>query len=296
MRYFLSLPDLDVDILQHLLRRAHELKAGALRTQSLSAQVLALLFEHPSTRTRLSFEVAMARLGGTCVFMAAQDSQLQRGELIEDTARVFTQMVDAVVLRISSHASQQRFAECSDIPVINGLSDRFHPCQLLADIMTYEELRGSIRGRRVAWVGAGSNVCQSWINASALFDFQLAIAAPAEFRPEPELLTEHAGHLHVGDAPFEAVRDADLVVTDVWSSMGQEQQADVHRRTLAAFQVDERLMREARSDALFMHCLPAHRGEEVSAGVIDGPQSVVWREAGNRMYAQQALLEWLLHR
>ncbi len=297
VQHFLSLADLDSAQLHALLDRAamlkRELRAGEFSPRH-SGRTLAMLFGMPSTRTRLSFETAMHHLGGHAIFLSSDEAQLSRGETVEDTARVLSRMVDAVVIRIPSHQFMQRFAECSRVPVINGLSDAGHPCQVLADVLTYIEHRGSIQGRQVAWIGAGSNVCRSYIEAASRFDFQLRLACPEFCRPPSELLRAAADHVQLFTAPGEAVRGASLVVTDVWTSMGEEPQRERRRKALGPFQVNEALMRLARRDALFMHCLPAHRGEEVSAELIDAPGSVVWDEAENRLHAQKALLEFLL--
>jgi ornithine carbamoyltransferase len=296
-RHFLSLPDLSSDELRAVINRAIELKkqlAGGQLSLSLRGKVLAMIFEKSSTRTRVSFETAMAQLGGHAIFLSPQDTQLGRGEALEDTARVLSRMVDSVMIRTFEHEKLQRFAALSDVPVINGLSDSFHPCQLLADMQTYQEHRGPIQGRVVAWVGDGNNVCHSYIHAACLFDFKLCIACPEGYYPDSDLLKNSGTHVIISPDPQTAVRHADLVVTDVWTSMGQEAEA-INRKTIfKSYQVNEALMQLARKDALFMHCLPAHRGEEVSAEVIDGPWSVVWDEAGNRLHTQKALLEFLL--
>lgn len=296
VRHFLSLPDLSAAELRALLQRAIELKrlqhAGTVY-EPLRNRVLGMVFEKSSTRTRVSFETAMIQFGGGAIFLSPRDTQLGRGEPIEDTARVLSRMVDAVMMRTFTHESQVRFASCSQAPVINGLSDTQHPCQLLADLQTYVELRGDIAGRTVAWIGDGNNMCNSYIDAARLLGFRLRIASPAGYAPElPQDLD--AGQVELTADPHAAADGADLVVTDVWASMGQEDEADGRKEAFRAYQVDQALMRRARPDALFMHCLPAHRGEEVSAEVIDGPQSAVWQEAENRLHAQKALLELLL--
>ncbi len=296
-RHFLRLNDLDAAELHGVINRAmackKQLREGVPQ-QTLKGRILAMIFEKSSTRTRVSFEAAMTQLGGHAIFLSPDDTQLGRGEPVEDTARVLSRMVDGVMIRTYEHETLERFAACATVPVINGLSDAFHPCQLLADMQTYQEHRGSICGRAVAWVGDGNNMCHSYINAARLFDFQLRIACPEAYQPDPDILRSAGGHATVSREPEAAVRNADLVVTDVWASMGQEHESGVRRAAFRPYQVNEKLMSLAGKDALFMHCLPAHRGDEVTAGVIDGPQSVVWDEAENRLHSQKALLEFLL--
>ncbi len=296
-KHFLTLLDLDAGEAERLIARASELKQQRQRGENYRPFVgysLAMVFEKSSTRTRVSFEAGMAQLGGSAIFLSPRDTQLGRGEPIEDSARVLSRMVDAVMIRTFEHETVTRFAAHSQVPVINGLTDRFHPCQLLADMQTYREHRGAIRGRRVAFVGDGNNMCHSYINAARVFGFELHIAAPQGFEPDAELLASAPAQCSLTHDPAAAVEQADLVVTDVWASMGQESEQAERQARFAAFSVTPALMARAHPDALFMHCLPAHRGEEVSAEVIDGPQSVVWDEAENRLHAQKALLEWLL--
>jgi ornithine carbamoyltransferase len=296
-RHFLSLLDLSTEELHTIVTRATELKRmqhrGDIHTP-LKGKSLGMIFEKSSTRTRVSFEVGMTQLGGHALFLSPRDTQLGRGEPIEDSARVLSRMVDAVMLRTFDHAIVERFAAHSRVPVINGLTDRFHPCQLLADMQTYLEHRGSIRGRTVTFIGDGNNMCHSYINAARLFDFQLRIACPQGFDPEEDVLSLARDRCTLSRDPLVAARDADLVVTDVWASMGQENEQDDRAAVFQRYCVDSAVMAAANPDALFMHCLPAHRGEEVSAEVIDGPQSVVWDEAENRLHAQKALLELLI--
>jgi ornithine carbamoyltransferase len=297
-RHFLTLRDLSPDELRNLIRRAIELKAmqraGHLY-EPLKNRVLGMVFEKSSTRTRVSFEVAMAQFGGYAIFLSSQDTQLGRGEPPEDTSRVLSRMVDAIMIRTFAHEKVVRFAEHSQVPIINGLTDKHHPCQLLADMQTFHELRGPIEGKTVAWVGDGNNMCHSYIEAASLFGFKLNLACPDGYCPEREvLMSVTPGTVEHFEDPGQAVVGADLVVTDVWASMGQEGEAEARRRIFEPYQVDADLMALANPDALFMHCLPAHRGEEVSAAVIDGPQSVVWDEAENRLHSQKALLEFLL--
>lgn len=297
LRHFLTLLDLDREELMQLLQRAITLKAAASKGEHyapLRGKMLAMIFDKSSTRTRVSFEAGMAQLGGTSMFLSPRDMQLGRGEPIEDTARVLSRMVDAVVIRTHAHATIERFAAHATVPVINALTDMYHPCQLLADLQTYVEERGDISGKAVAWVGDGNNVCHSWINAAYLMGFELRIATPKGYEPDAKLLERSRDRIVLTQKPQEAVRGADVVVTDTWASMGQEDEKSKRERDFAGFLVDQGLMGLARPDALFMHCLPAYRGYEVTAEVIDGPQSVVWDEAENRLHSQKALLELLL--
>lgn len=294
-RHFLKLSDLSPAELKALIQRAIELKqADDRNSQPLKGRTLAMLFGKSSTRTRVSFEVAMAHLGGHALFLSPRDTQLGRGEPIADTARVLSSMCDAIMVRNDSQADLETLAAHSAVPVINALTDRMHPCQILADIQAYTELRGDIAGATVAWIGDGNNVCNSFIEAAPLFGYQLNIACPPGYEPDAELLQAAGDCVRLSASPSEAVSGAHLVITDVWASMGQEQEQSDRERAFAGYQVNSTLMQQAREDALFMHCLPAHRGEEVSAEVIDGPQSAVWQEAENRLHAQKALLEFLL--
>ena len=293
-RHFLTLNDLSADEFNALILRAIELKKSPERASTAAGKTLGLIFEKSSTRTRVAFEVAMNQLGGSALFLSNNDSQLGRGEPVEDTARVLSRMVDCVAIRTFDHAKLTAFADYSSVPVINALTDDYHPCQLLADMQTFVEHRGSIAGRRVAWIGDGNNMCHSYINAAALLDFELAVASPAGFEPNAALMSKHAGRVQLCASPQEAVAGASLVVTDVWASMGQEEEQSERLARFDGFQVNSQLMAHATSDALFMHCLPAHRGEEVSADLLDNPASVVWEEAENRMHSQKALLELLL--
>ncbi|MEM7018332.1 MAG: ornithine carbamoyltransferase [Pseudomonadota bacterium] len=297
LRHFLSLLDLNISELNHVIQRGIELKAmqhERMSNESLKNRVLVMVFEKSSTRTRVSFEAAMLQCGGGSIFLSPQDSHLGRGEPVEDTARVLSRMADAVVIRCHSHDMLEKFAEFSDVPVINALSDLYHPCQLLADIQTWVEHRGSIKGRTVAWIGDGNNMCNSYINAARQFDFKLNIATPKDYAPNEAMINMAGDCVTVTTSPADAINGADLVVTDVWASMGHEQEQEKRKLAFASYQVDTTLMSLASPDALFMHCLPAHRGEEVSAEVIDGEQSIVWDEAENRLHAQKALLEFLL--
>lgn len=296
-QHFLTLLDLPARELKQLIQRAIDLKA-LQRTgkiyEPLKNKALGILFEKSSTRTRVSFEVAMAQFGGSAIFLSPQDSQLGRGEPIEDTARVLSRMVDCVAIRSFSHSMLKHFAIYSQVPVINALTDSYHPCQLLADIQTYFEHRGDIQGRTVAWIGDGNNMCQSYINAACQFDFQLRIATPVGYKPDTALLQIAGDRVQIMTDPREAAMDADLIATDVWISMGQEEEKQQRRQAFSGYQINHEVMSLAKKDALFMHCLPAHRGEEVAAEVIDGSQSVVWDEAENRLHVQKALLERLI--
>ncbi|MCS3903509.1 ornithine carbamoyltransferase [Methylohalomonas lacus] len=297
VRHFLSLMDLERDELERIIQRAIAVKSDVRQghiSQPLPGRVLAMIFEKSSTRTRVSFETAMAHLGGHAIYLSPTGSQIGRGEPIEDTARVLSQMVDCIMLRTYDHATIETLAAYATVPVINGLSDTLHPCQLLADLQTWYEYRGSIQGRTVAWLGDGNNMCNSYINAARLLDFKFNVAAPADYAPDADRVAEAGDRVMVTTDPQAAVAGADLVVTDVWASMGQEEEAQSRAALFMPYQVNAALMQLAAPDALFMHCLPAHRGEEVTAEVIDGPQSVVWEEAGNRLHAQKALLEFLL--
>ena len=293
-RHFVTFNDLSGDEIRALIRRAGELKTLKTPYEPLKNKVLGMVFEKSSTRTRVSFETGMIQFGGGAIFLSPRDTQLGRGEPLEDSARVLSRMVDAILLRTISHRTVEIFAEHSRVPVINGLSDRFHPCQVLADMQTWFERKGDIAGRTVAWIGDGNNMCQTYIQAAARLDFQLNIACPEGYEPEAALLEQAAGRVALSRDPREAAAGADLVVTDVWASMGQEEEQALRTEAFAGFQVDALLMARAAPDALFMHCLPAHRGEEVSAEVMEGPQSVVWDEAENRLHAQKSLLEFLL--
>jgi len=293
-RHLITLKDLSSDEFRALIRRATELKYQDPAYEPLKNKVLGMVFEKSSTRTRVSFETGMAQFGGSAIFLSPRDTQLGRGEPVEDSARVLSRMVDCIMLRTHLHRTVEIFAEYSRVPVINGLTDRFHPCQLLADMQTYFEHRGDIAGKTVAWIGDGNNMAQTYIHAAEMLDFQLKIACPEGYEPEPELLAAAGDHVELLRDPSQAARDADLVVTDVWASMGQEQEQNERAQAFATFTVDAALMALAASDAVFMHCLPAHRGEEVSAEVLEGAQSVVWDEAENRLHAQKASLELLL--
>ena len=296
-RHFLTLLDLSGDELRQLIQRAVELKAIRNNKEvyePLKNQVMAMIFEKSSTRTRVSFEAGMAQFGGHAMFLSPRDTQLGRGEPISDSAKVISSMVDVVMIRTFSHALVEEFAANSSVPVINALTDEYHPCQLLADMQTYLEHRGDIRGKTVTWIGDGNNMCHSYINAARQFDFHLNIACPEGFDPDPALVEANQERVSIFRTPEESVIGSDLVVTDVWASMGQEEEQKERERAFAGFQVSPALMDKANPEALFMHCLPAHRGEEVSMDMLEDPRSVVYDEAENRLHAQKALLEFLL--
>lgn len=296
-RHFLDLKDFEPAVLRQMLDVSRGFKqAGGPSSRPLAGRTLAMIFEKPSTRTRVSFEVAMQQLGGHVVVLQSGDTQLGRGETVGDTARVLSRYVDAIMLRTDDAGKLAELAANATVPVINGLTDKSHPCQLMADILTFEEHRGPIAGQVVAWVGDGNNVACSWIEAAVRFGFALRIACPAELQPSAELVAwarAQGASISVGDDPDAAVDGARCVVTDTWVSMADDPNPNRHNM-LAPFRVDSRLMRNAAADALFMHCLPAHRGEEVTAEVIDGPQSVVFDGAENRLHAQKGVLAWAL--
>ena len=294
VRHFITLDDLSAVEFRALIQRANQLKKLKTPYEPLKNKVMAMVFEKSSTRTRISFEAGMAQFGGSAIFLSPRDTQLGRGEPVEDSARVISRMVDVIMLRTHLHQTVETFAAYSKVPVINGLTDRFHPCQLLADMQTYFEHRGDIAGKTVAWIGDGNNMCQSYMQAAEILDFRLNIACPAEYQPEPALLERAGNRVTLSRDPCAAADNADLVVTDVWASMGQEEEQALRCTAFKNFKVDEAVMKRANKDALFMHCLPAHRGEEVSAEVLEGAQSVVWDEAENRLHAQKALLEFLM--
>jgi len=298
IRHFLTLNDLSADELNQVIDLAIEMKAAhysGTQQPIFAGKVLAMIFEKSSTRTRVSFESGMAQLGGDALFLSPNDTQLGRGEPIEDSARVISRMVDIVMIRTFGHDKIETFAQYSKVPVINALSDDFHPCQLLADIQTFVEHRGAIAGKTVAWIGDGNNMCQSWINAAILLDFKLNIACPAGYEPNAELVAKAGNHVSVTDDPVAAVSGAHLVTTDVFASMGQESEQQVRLAHFANYQVNHDLIGHAADDVLFMHCLPAHREEEVSAALLeDETISVVWDEAENRLHAQKALMVFLL--
>lgn len=297
-KHFLTLMDLEKDEAKRLIQRAIELKKmlrDGTPHEFFKHKTLAMIFDKSSTRTRVSFETGMVQFGGHAIFLSPRDTQLGRGEPIEDSARVLSRMVDLIMIRTFEHEKIEKFAEYSQVPVINALTDMYHPCQLLADIQTYVEHRSSIEDKKVAWIGDGNNMCHSYINAARQFDFKLHIATPAGYEPDQQIMAAAGECVSFTNDPKAAAEQADLIVTDVWASMGQEEEQREREKSFEGFQVNQRLMGLANKDALFMHCLPAHRGEEVAAEVLDGPQSVAWDEAENRLHSQKALLELLFN-
>ena len=294
---FINFDDLSYQELQGIIDRAISLKkehrSGKLN-DSLKNKTLAMIFDKSSTRTRVSFEAGMTQLGGQSLFLSEKDIQLGRGEPITDSAIVISSMVDAVMLRLSSHEDIFEFSRHSTKPVINALSDESHPCQILADLMTYQEQKGTIQGKKIAWIGDGCNVCQTYMQAAEIFDFELSIATPTDYGPSEVFVQKYKKNINFSESPMDACKDADIVVTDVWTSMGQESEKKQRERSFQGFQVNQLMMNQAKDDAVFMHCLPAYRGKEVSAEVIDGSQSVVWSEAENRLHAQKSLLLYLI--
>ncbi|SMN01257.1 Ornithine carbamoyltransferase [uncultured Candidatus Thioglobus sp.] len=297
MKHFINLDELSNTQLNQIIDNAitlkREHKAGQIN-ESLKHKTLAMIFDKSSTRTRVSFEAGMTQLGGHALFLSERDIQLGRGEPIKDSAIVIGSMVDAIVMRVSSHDNINTFSDNANVPIINALSDESHPCQLLADMMTYKEHKGDIQGKTIAWIGDGNNMCHTYMQAAKVFGFTLNIATPKGYEPAQKFIEQYAQHINFYKDAKSACQKVDLVVTDVWASMGQEAEQQKRETAFADFQVDEALMLNANADASFMHCLPAHRGEEVSGGVIDGKQSLVWAEAENRLHAQKALLLFLL--
>ena len=298
-RHFLELRDVTANDLRHIIDMGASFKRGESldnNSRLLSGRALAMIFEKPSTRTRVSFEVAMKQLGGHVVILSPNEMQIGRGETIADTARVLSRYVDVIMMRTNKVAKLSELASHAEIPVINGLTDHSHPCQLMADIMTFEEHRGDIAGKRIAWCGDGNNMSRSWVEAAARFDFELRLACPTELAPPQDTIdwarSEGATIVSTTD-PNEAVDGVDCVVTDTWVSMG-DSDVDRRRNLLEPYRVDRRLMDLAAKDAIFMHCLPAHRDEEITAEILDGPQSVIWDEAENRLHAQKGILAWCL--
>jgi len=298
LRHFLQFNDLARDDIDYLFARTRIIKdrfKRYVRHMPLLDRTLVMIFEKASTRTRLSFEAGMHQLGGAAIYLNTRDTQFGRGEPVEDAAQVISRMCDLVMIRTFEQTIVERFAANSRVPVINGLTNEYHPCQILADIFTFIEHRGSIRGKTVAWIGDSNNVCNTWLQAAEVLDFRVRVSTPPGYEVEPERAGLHSqGHFEQFTDPMQAAKGADLVTTDVWTSMGFEAENEARAKAFADWMVDEDMMRQADPKALFMHCLPAHRGEEVAAGVIDGPQSVVWDEAENRLHAQKALMEFLL--
>lgn len=297
MRHFLSELDLTAEEFRSIIQRGSELRKqweSHTCVPTLPQRVLGMIFEKSSTRTRVSFEAGMAQLGGHAIYLSPEGTQFGRGEPMADTARVLSQMVDVISFRTFSHDELERFAEVCTVPVINALTDLLHPCQLLADMQTYLDHRGDINGKRVAWIGDGNNMCNSYINTASLLGFHLVYACPDGYEPDENIVSRAGNHTSRASSPTEACDKADLIVTDVWASMGHEEEQRARIEAFDGYEINTEMMSLAHPDALFMHCLPAHRGEEVSAEVIDGKQSVVWEEAGNRLHVQKALLEFLL--
>lgn len=298
MKHFLTLLDLSPAELNGIIERAIELKNMQKRGEiheTLKNRVMGMIFEKSSTRTRVSFETGMVQLGGGSIFLSPRDTQLGRGEPIADSARVLSRMVDIVMIRTFNHSDVETFAEYSQVPVINALTDDYHPCQLLADMQTFVEHRGSIHGKTVTWIGDGNNMCHSYINAARQFDFKLKVATPKGYEPNTDIVTAAGDRVNVFNSPAEAVIDSNLIVTDVWASMGQEEEQRQREVAFKEFQVSEALLDRAADDVLFMHCLPAHRGEEISHTLMDDPRAVVWDEAENRLHSQKALVEFLIN-
>ena len=297
IRHFLTLNDLSREELLALLKRASELKVlqrNGTAHGALTGKVMAMIFAKSSTRTRVSFEAGMTQLGGSAMFLSPNDTQMGRGEPISDTAKVISSMVDIVMIRTFAHADVELFATHSSVPVINALTDDYHPCQLLADMQTWIEHRGDVQGKTVCWLGDGNNMCQSYINAAKILGFHLKIACPEGFEPSAELMDDAQGYATIEHEPRRASEGAHLLVTDVWASMGQEDEARMREQALSNYQLNQELLDLADTEALYFHCLPAHRGEEITADLMDNPKSVIWDEAENRLHAQKALIEFLL--
>ncbi|MBH44007.1 MAG: ornithine carbamoyltransferase [Gammaproteobacteria bacterium] len=298
VRHFKSLLDVNKKEFLKIINNAIDIKNKINSNEKLDLfknKTLAMIFKKNSTRTRIAFEVAMSKMGGHAIFLSEESSQISRGENLSDTAKVLSGMVDLVLIRTSNHNDILELSNNSDVPIINGLSNMFHPCQLLADIQTFTEIKGSIENKKVAWIGDGCNMCNSYINAAKILDFNLKISIPTGYEPDERTLELASDHVELCDLPGNAVEDCDLVTTDVWASMGLESESDKRKNVFKGYQVNSNLMSKAKKDAIFMHCLPAHRGEEVEADVIDGKQSVVWQQAHNRLYTSIALIDFLLN-
>lgn len=298
LKHFLQFNDFCREEYEYLFERTRWIKQEFKQYRQywpLSDRTLAMIFDKNSTRTRLSFEAGMHQLGGAAIYLSTRDTQLGRGEPVEDAARVISRMVDLIMIRTYEHDIIKRFAENSRVPIINGLTDEYHPCQIMSDIFTYIEYRGSIEGKTVAWIGDSNNMCNTWLQAAEIFNFKVHVSTPPGYDIDPERIGLNSiSHYEKFANPHKAVIGTDLVTTDVWTSMGFESETEQRKNDFAEFCVDEEMMSLAKNNALFMHCLPAHRGEEVSAEVLDGPQSVVWDEAENRLHTQKALMEYLL--
>lgn len=297
IKHFINFDDLSIKELQGIIDQAISLKKEHKSGQindTLKNKTLAMIFDKSSTRTRVSFEAGMTQLGGQSLFLSEKDIQLGRGEPITDSAIVISSMVDAVMLRLSSHEDIIEFSKHSSKPVINALSDESHPCQILADLMTYQEMNGSIKNKKIAWIGDGCNVCQTYMQAAGIFDFELSIATPKGYEPSELFIENYKKNINFYSDPLMACENADIIVTDVWTSMGQESEKKQRELAFTGFQVDQNMMNQAKKDAIFMHCLPAYREKEVSSEVIDGNQSVVWSEAENRLHVQKSLLLYLI--
>ena len=297
IKHFINFDDLSLKELQGIIDQAISLKKEHKSGQindTLKNKTLAMIFDKSSTRTRVSFEAGMTQLGGQSLFLSEKDIQLGRGEPITDSAIVISSMVDAVMLRLTSHEDIIEFSKHSSKPVINALSDESHPCQILADLMTYQEMNGSIKNKKIAWIGDGCNVCQTYMQAAGIFDFELSIATPKGYEPSELFIENYKKNINFYSDPLMACENADIIVTDVWTSMGQESEKKQRELAFTGFQVDQNMMNQAKKDAIFMHCLPAYREKEVSSEVIDGNQSVVWSEAENRLHVQKSLLLYLI--
>ncbi len=298
IRHFKSLLDINKNEFLRIITRSIELKKESKSNKiidSLKNKTMAMIFLKNSTRTRVAFETAMSSMGGHAIFLPSLFSQIDRGEDLSDTAKVLSGMVDIILIRTHDHAEVEELATHSTIPVINGLTEKCHPCQLLADMQTFFEIKGPIEGKKVAWVGDGNNMCNSYINAAKILDFQLKIAVPSGYEPDKKLLSLAKENVEICDLPGSAVEDCDLVATDVWASMGSENESEKRHNVFKSYQINQHLIEKAKPDAIFMHCLPAHRGEEVDAEVIDGKQSVVWQQAHNRLHTSKALIEFLFN-
>jgi len=297
IRHFRSLLDINKKEFIKILERAIELKNEAAKgiiNTSLKNKTMAMIFKKNSTRTRVAFEAAMSGMGGHAIFLSSDSTQISRGEDLSDTAKVLSGMVDIIVMRTHNHEEIEELAANSTVPVINGLTEKFHPCQLLADMQTFYESKGSIQGKKIAWVGDGCNMCNSYINASKILDFHLKISTPSGFEPDKKTLNLAKDNIELCDLPGTAVEDCDLVTTDVWTSMGSETEVEKRKNIFKGYQINQNLFDKAKKDAIFMHCLPAHRGEEVASEVIDGKNSLVWQQAHNRLHTSKALIEFLL--